>query len=260
MTRVVVIEVSEEVVSLSWSALVAEYPRFEQFVFGEGQPVTGTEWVAESVRAGADQFRMPSEKSLAQLWLYSFCNAVVTPAVFLMVEFEELPSLDFASGSLSANGFWGSFSTASLASSQEESGASLARSIAPLIDALSAEFGVRPAPLWAIVADGLRQSALEAGNASFDPAAGVRVAAALSTGFAAAAPGEVPAVEYQAIVDGAFLPVESAEDVTDEMYVLARRTSCCMVYRSPGSGLCTSCPKQDATTRDRALMTLAEYS
>lgn len=232
--------------SLPWASLVAENPRFAR----TGIPVSGTDWVRESVRAGAAQFQLP-EKQLAQLWWYSFCGGVVSPAVHLMVGYDAIPSLDLGLGELVVDGFWCGFTTSHSAGSFAEAGAELEASAGPLIDVLCSSFSLRPAPLWAIVGDSLRQSALEAGNNVFDPALGLTVARGLTS--ASSRFGDVP---YSAVVDGSVLSVEG--EVDDDMFVFAPRISCCLIYRSPGSGLCTSCPKRPAARREVDMCALAD--
>lgn len=235
--------------SLPWASLVADSPRFEQFVFG-GSEVTGTDWVPESVRAGAEQFRLP-ERQLAQLWWYSFGNSVIAPAVHLMVGYEAIPSLDFSAGRVTREGFWCGFHTEQSAESAKAAGAELAESVAPLIDVLGSTFELRPAPLWALTADALRQSALEAGNENFDPVLGVEVARDLIAGL-----GKGAEVDFSAVVDGEIMAFDPS--LGDDCFVFARRMSCCMVYRSPGSGLCTSCPKRPDARREADMIALAD--
>ncbi|QMV85038.1 (2Fe-2S)-binding protein [Corynebacterium hindlerae] len=235
--------------SLPWGSLVAESPRFEQFVSG-GAVVSGTDWIADSVAAGAEQFQLPP-KQLAQLWWYSFGGGVVAPSVHLMVGFDAVPSLSFDAGELRCSGFWTGFSTSVSAPSVAEAGACLAESTAPLIDLLCSEFSLRPAPLVSLMVDALRQSALEAGNEHFSPALGVSVARDLVAGFAG------PAGSYFGVLDGEVVSLADAE-ATDDMFVFAPRQSCCMVYRSPGSGLCTSCPKRPAEKRVQDMIALAD--
>lgn len=235
--------------SLPWAQLVSDTPRFENFVYA-GSPVSGTDWVAESVRAGREQFQLP-DKQLAQLWWYSFCNGVITPAVHMMVGYEAIPAFNLSEGSLRNQGFWCGYRTEQAAGSPREAGAQLATAVAPLIDALCQEFGLRPSPLWALTADGLRQSALEAGNDNFDPVLGAEVAQELVEGL-----GKGPVIGLQAVVDGAIM--EFAPEFGDDCFVFARRASCCMVYRSPGSGLCTSCPKRPDARREADMIAMAD--
>lgn len=234
--------------SLPWASLVADSPRFEQYVFG-GTEVSGTDWVADSVRAGAEQFQLP-DKQLAQLWWYSFGNGVIAPAVHLMVGFDCIPSLDLSAGRLAVSGFWTGFSTDVTATSAAESSAALVESAAPLIDALCTNFGLRPAPLWALLTDALRQSALEAGNEHFEPARGVKLATELTSNLK-------PLVPFYAVEDGEVTEVGSGNE-SDDMFVYAPRTSCCMVYRSPGSGYCTLCPKRPSAAIEASMRAQAE--
>lgn len=222
--------------ALPWEQLIVQAPRFQQWLSGTNE-VTGTQWVEESVRAGQAQFRL-SDRALAQLWWYSFGNSVIAPAVHLMVGFGSVPSMDFSRG-LTQDGFWCGYRPESPATSVTEAGEQVAAAAAPLIDALHREFDVRPAPLWALTADALRQSALEAGNEHFEPIRGVQVAEQLCAGLGAGAGAEI-----RGILDG-----EVSEKITDDSYVFAPRTSCCMVFRSPGSGLCTSCPRRSQADR-----------
>ncbi|MEJ5998616.1 (2Fe-2S)-binding protein [Corynebacterium sp. H130] len=235
--------------SLPWAQLVSDVPRFHNFVYA-GTPVDGTDWVAEVVRSGESEFRM-GEKPLAQLWWFCFGNSVIAPSVHLMVGYEAVPSFDFSQGQLRNEGFWCGFHTDVAASSPRDAGAQLAESVAPLIDVLCSEFSLRPAPLWAITADALRQTALEAGNNNFDPALGVEVGEELVAGL-----GAGPDVPIRAVVDGAICDFEP--ELGDDCFVFARRASCCMIYRTPGSGLCTSCPKRPDARRERDMIALAE--
>jgi hypothetical protein len=102
----------------------------------------------------------------------------------------------------------------------------------------------RDRPLWAIAADSLATQALAAGMAVGDIARGSAVAQEL--GAEIGDPMPLPRFE-----DVAYTRHQSSER-------FVRRTSCCLIYRVPGTDLCTSCPRRPADDRLARLTAIAD--
>ncbi|MBI9000152.1 (2Fe-2S)-binding protein [Corynebacterium sp. CCM 9185] len=262
--------------------LLAEYPRFltalEPAEHSRTMTVTDLAEPAvieRAVAAAAEIFGIDDPRHAGQLWWFSAVNSLVSPAVTMMVEYDRVPDLDLATGRVFLRdpvdrcddpgaGYWIGFTPEVFSTGSEEThrraGEGFSRSVGPVVSVLSRVAGIKPAPLWAVAADGLAQAAVEAGNEAFDPYLGVRVASRLVSGLAAATPAGVvvPAPRFFDIVDGTVTPTDmdavSAEEEPDEVHTVVKRASCCMVYRSPSSGKCLSCPRQDPAERERKLI------
>ena len=262
--------------------LLAEYPRFLTALEpAEHSRTLSLDELADpalldrAVVAAGEIFGVTDPRHAGQLWWFSAVNSLVAPAVTMMVEFDRVPGLDLATGRIFLRdpadrcedpgaGYWIGFTPGEFSAGSEKAhraaGEDFARSVRPVLSELSRVAGIRPAPLWAVTADGMAQAAVEAGNGAFDPYLGVRVALRLVSGLASAAPEDVvvPAPRFLDISDGAVIPTDmdavSAEEDPEDVHTVVRRASCCMIYRSPTSGKCLSCPKQDPAERERKLI------
>ncbi|MDO5076523.1 (2Fe-2S)-binding protein [Corynebacterium sp.] len=257
-----------------FAQVLAEYPRFRTAVTPEPGAVAVTvselatpERLAAAIAACERLFALGDARWAGQLWWFSFNNSMVAPAVTAMVDCYRVPSLDLSAGALHVQpgDYWYSFSTDIVAAdgAWREAGAEYAASITPLIDALTTAAGVKPAPLWAVAADALVGAAVAAGNEAFDPYRGVHIACELSEGFAAGASAAassgakaptIPKPRFEDVRDGVMVPTDVAaaragEEPDGEVHTVARRASCCMIYRSPVAEMCVSCPKQDPAER-----------
>ncbi|WP_157108912.1 (2Fe-2S)-binding protein [Corynebacterium aquilae] len=126
-----------------------------------------------------------------------------------------------------------------------------------IIAAIGASFEVKPAPLWAVLGDAFVTHAVAVGNDSFDPARGVAIARALNAGLAE----HVPSPRFDIIRDGHLLDRGEHDKaragdcgIDDDDHVVAKRSSCCMIYHSPRAGKCLSCPKQLPQDREEKLL------
>lgn len=250
--------------------VLAEYPRFRTAVLpsdGAEQlsvaALATPERMSKAIAASERLFPMGDARWAGQVWWFSWNNSVVAPAVTAMVEFYKVPSLDLARGVLHAQpgDYWYSYSTDIVAADGQwrAAGADYAASVRPIIHALAAAAGLKPAPLWAVTADALVAAAVGAGNEAFDPYRGVRIACELSAGLAAGAEGvTIPTPRFQDIRGGTIGPTDMAAvragEEPDDVHTVARRASCCMIFHSPGSGKCLSCPKQNPAVREAALI------
>lgn len=214
-----------------WSRVVAQYPLFaDTLVPGpDAKPITledlsTPEFLLSAIAEGQRIFSIEQPKFAGQLWFYTFCNAMVAPSVYAMVEFGKVPSLDLSKGSLHAvDDFWFGFSTDEFLDAQDYrlAGEQYGASVAPIIKTLCEVTDLRPAPLWAVAGDCMAIAAMQAGDEAFEPELAQEVAVALAEGLSTAA--SVPTPRFTA--EGKL-----------------RRASCCMIYHSPKADMCTSCP------------------
>jgi hypothetical protein len=169
---------------------------------------------------------------VATLWWY-LASAVLVgpPAVGALVAVPLSGALDDLEVSLGAAGVVSS--AVSRAVGPAEPGPDLRETLAELIDTVCTLTGLRPRPLWAIAVDSLANRLLTFGRARHD----VEAATALAHRLAASIRGPVPAPR--------FVDVDGARFVT--------RMSCCLLYRTAGGELCTSCPRRPAGERTALL-------
>ena len=201
--------------------------------------------MSRNVAAAQHQFQLESEKDAAHLWFYSFCNTLVAPSLWLMVQESVCPSPNIDDGILQhREGMWWSFHPAAT-TTRDQFGAVFADTIRPVIESLSEVTSVSPAPLRAIAADALGSAATEAGNDDFAPGEGEECAATCEEAFrkeAATWDARVPPFRSQWITDA-----------MGEERVVVVRSSCCMMYRSPMADMCTNCPRRDKKSRRNLL-------
>lgn len=224
---------------------------------------------AASGQAGDARFQ-------TQLWWYSTCNSWLGPAVASIVVQGRAPKPEWAATTVfSRDDYWLGFAAGEFVDLGAEAGlepgdpgaadavraygAALGRMAAPIVAAMEAELGVRPAPSWAIVADGMAGAAVAAGNEVMEPWAGALIGSWLVEGL-----GEVARVPVPRFVDvepgagsDAVAPtnLDAAADGEMADFDVAthlERASCCMIYHCPDADLCVSCPRRPAEER-RAL-------
>ena len=217
--------------SCFWSRVVAQYPLFaDTLVPGPGatpvtlEDVSTPEFVRAAIAEGQKIFSIEQGKFAGQLWFYTFCNAMVAPSVYAMVEFDKVPSLDLSKGSLHAvDDFWFGHSPDTFLEEGDyrTAGEQYGAAVAPIIATLCEVTDLRPAPLWAVAGDCMAIAAMQAGEEAFEEELAQEVAIALISGLSTAA--SVPTPRF---TEGGKL----------------RRASCCMIYHSPRADMCTSCP------------------
>ena len=232
-------------------------------------PEAAAKGEAESGQAGDARFQ-------TQLWWYSTCNSWLGPAVASIVVQGRAPKPEWAATTVfSRDDYWLGFAAGEFVDLGAEAGmepgdpesadavraygAALGRMAEPIVAAMEAGLGVRPAPSWAIVADGLAGAAVAAGNEVMEPWAGALVGSWLVEGLGEVA--RVPAPRFVDVDAGAgpegVAPTDLAAAADGEMadFDVAthlERASCCMIYHCPDADLCVSCPRRSAEER-RAL-------
>lgn len=243
--------------------LSAQYYRFNPCIDSNGQKPMSVAELIGAVPAAITQskalFHLDNDRHAAQLWFYSLLGSVTAPAVTAMVCSEEIINLGLDSGVLfnrdEGQGYWFGFRPEQTAASYRAAGKDLGLSIMPIITALCAATGMRPAPLWAVAADGIVQPAMAAGNEEYETDKAVQIARQLHAGVQQATSVKLPALKVEQIVDGAVLPINAGEEPE---FLIAHRSSCCMIYHSPDADVCTSCPHQPKEQRLASLIAHAE--
>lgn len=275
----------------AFDRLAARHPRFSPSVTAPDhacEEIAGTgtlslvdacrpESLRAAIEAGRRLFALTSDKHAAQLWLYTLLGDIVAPSMTLMVESEVFPVLDLGEGTLfkrEPGGYWYGLRPRAQASDAFGVGASLGRGLAPLVEALSECAGMRPAPLWAVVADGFIQPLMGAGNQEFATLQALGLACQVWAGLKVETEAPLPLPRFEQILDGEVLPIEGTGQLLDALragvfddlefsgeepeFIFSHRVSCCMIYHSPNAGLCTSCPHQDREERLAGLIAAAE--
>ncbi|AZA11183.1 (2Fe-2S)-binding protein [Corynebacterium gerontici] len=241
----------------AFDRLIAQHERFRPSLTPNTNTLSAAELASRDTIEGAvaecqDIFQLEHQRHAAQLWLYTLLGDVLTPSVMLMVQGEEIPSLNFHNGTLfrREGNFWFGFLPGSGADSHRQAGEELARSLSPVVEGLCEHFAIRPAPLWALIADGVIQPAIAAGNEDFETAKGYRVAEALHEGIAEVAGDCLAPMRVEAIEDSGLVAVDPQHlEAEEPEYLLPHRSSCCMIFHSPAADVCTSCPRQDRQQR-----------
>lgn len=214
-----------------WAQLLAQYPRFADTLVPRAGSQTisvddlaAPDTVRAAIAAGQRIFQLQEQKHAGQLWFYTLCNALVAPSVTVMIEFDEVPSLDVHEGELHrVDDFWFGFSTPARREfgDYRGDGEAFGASISGVIDTLCAVTDLRPAPLWAVASDCLAMAAIQAGEEAFEEELAVTVATEL--------------------VDG-LRTHHTTPNVRFDDAGRLRRASCCMIFHSPNAGMCLSCP------------------
>lgn len=211
-----------------------------------------------AVEYGSQCFQIEKAKHCAHLWLYSLLGDFAAPAANIMVRYQVFPLLDADSGILfcrESGGYWFGFQPHQTANDAVMVGQSLARTMSPIIESLCATFDMRPAPLWALVTDGIVQPLLGAGNDDFEQLLAIDMATQAVDGIQQVC-GIAPQSRFAVIEDGQVFDYEDNGD--DPEFVFAHRSSCCMIYHSPQAGMCTSCPHQGREERLAKLVEVAQ--
>lgn len=226
--------------------------------------------------AAKDSDGAGDQRFQTQLWWYSTCNSWLGPAAASIVVQGRAPSAEWAGLTVfERDDYWLGFASDSfvdvgaddgvepgdpaMADAVRAYGRALGELVAPVVAAMEEELGVRPAPSWAIVADGLAGAAVAAGNEVMEPWAGALIGAWLVEGLGEVA--RVPAPRFVDVVAGAGADGVVATDlaaaadgaVADfDVVTHVERSSCCMIFHCSDADLCVSCPRRSAEER-RAL-------
>lgn len=266
----------DSVLDAAFDRLMAEHERFRPSLdpsVSQGNVVDvaqlySDDTVKTAIAASQHIFGVPTDKHAAQLWFFSLLGDALNPSVTAMVSIDVVPLLDIRQSTVfhrDDTGYWFGFRPHVCADSVRESGRALAVSVAPLIVAICRLTGMRPAPLWAVVADAAVQPAIAVGNDDFETAraldtarelvAGLREGVDSLGGDVAEFKAAIPQHNFEQICDGCFAPIDPG---VEPDYVVAHRVSCCMINHSPTAGKCTSCPHQDKDVRKNALIAASE--
>lgn len=258
-----------------YSRLLAEIPRLRaEVVAPEGAETWAGDrarelladggFLGERVRAGRGMFPMPEAdddtRFQAQLWWYSLCGSWFGPAVASIVVQDSAPKAEWSATTVFArDSYWLGFTADSFvdcaaddADAVRAYGRAIGEMAAPVVEALGDELGVRPAPLWAIVADGVAGAAVAAGNELMEPWAGAAVGAWLAEGVSEVA--RVPSPRFVDVADGEVSPTDvvaaqAGEEADFDVVTHLERSSCCMIYHCPDADLCVSCPRRSEEER-----------
>jgi ferric iron reductase protein FhuF len=215
--------------------------------------ITDPAWLAEQIRLRSLMWKSDDQRVLATLWWYSASTILVTPALAgLVVTGSALsPALDdTVLHHTPSSRLTGSHSTAVLGPDLDQLGAALAGSLAAVITALSAFTNGRERPLWAIATDAIANRLLWAGQAVGQ----VREATDLAEPIIAAAGLRLPRPRYVDVTAGPDYELGVGTGVgTATTRRFVHRASCCLLYRIPDEGMCTSCPGRAPAERAELL-------
>jgi ferric iron reductase protein FhuF len=185
-------------------------------------------WTAEVLARRAPAQRTTDRRVLATVWWYSLSSVLLTPPLAGLVTGVPLPArlADLAvflrPGLLPA-------AAVATGPGPEDPAADLRASIGAVVAAVAEAGGMRERPLWAIATDSLADRLLVLGQAVGDVGRATALAFPLASGV------------------GAPLPLPRYEDVAASRFV--RRASCCLIDRTPGMPMCTSCPRRPPAER-----------
>jgi ferric iron reductase protein FhuF len=189
--------------------------------------LTDPAWTARVLAERARWQGTGNLRVLATVWWYSASTVLVTPALAGLATGRPLSarSADTAVALLPGARPIAAESSAPAADPVAELREALAATIAAVAEAGR----MRERPLWAFATDSLANRLLALGRALGDVEAVTALAAPLATAI------------------GHPLPVPRYVDVGRSRFT--RRASCCLIYRTPGQGLCTSCPRRPPAER-----------
>ncbi|MDO5098908.1 MAG: (2Fe-2S)-binding protein [Corynebacterium sp.] len=246
--------------------MVAHFPRYAPCIDQAGNsPVelaylSTEEAIAAAIAQSSRLFKLDNPRHAAQVWLFSLMGSVAAPAIATMVLTDSCIDVGLDSGILfnrdDNSGYWFGFRPQSDAADYQQSGEHLAATLAPVIDTICSVADMRPAPLWAVVGDGVIQPAVDAGNEEFEQLRALDIAQQLHQGLVNVAPVKIPEPRFEQIADGEVIPIVAGEEPD---YLLAHRSSCCMIYHSADADYCTSCPHQPKEQRIAGLVQAAQY-
>ncbi|MDT2009658.1 hypothetical protein FXW78_48205 [Rhodococcus opacus] len=210
--------------------------------------MTDPGWLADRVADTARRWGSNDPRVNGTLWWYSASSTLtgIPIATALVTGFAARPRLRDATVFLREDGYLGGLIASSalpVAGGLSALAAEMAAALTPIVDALAVASGVRPAAMWAIATDSIANRALDAGAACGDRARGSDFAREL-----------VDALHRV----GAVLPDPRFVDVQAGAVCrrFTHRASCCLIYETPGSGKCVSCPRRPAEDRLRGLAAL----
>ncbi|MCS4489859.1 (2Fe-2S)-binding protein [Corynebacterium sp. ES2794-CONJ1] len=217
--------------------------------------------ITAAISQSEQEYGVAKHSHAARIWLFSLMGSVCNPAVAAMIHGDDIIDLDLRTGTLfrrEDSTYWFGFRPQNPAESYAASARHLASNLKPLINKLCEVYAMRPAPLWAIVADGLVQPAMSAGNEEFEQLKALHIARELHRGICEVAEVKIPRPHFVDVVDEDVVPLDLTTKQEPE-FLAAYRSSCCMIYRSPHSDYCVSCPKRPRAQRDAAIVASAQF-
>ena len=181
-------------------------------------------WLAAQLGLAASRFGVAA-RTAGVLWWYSASSVLLGPSASTYVRGGRVasPALDSMTLSVHPDGRVLDVS-ASAWVSRTDAPDRVADLVATCVAAVAPSSGAAPRALWAIASDSLANRVLWAGGGEADAAA-------------LAADGRFPRPRFMTIGGQA----------------VVRRSSCCLVYESPGQQKCVSCPRQSPNDRLRRL-------
>lgn len=210
--------------------------------------LTDPGWLSDRVADTAARWGSDDPRVNGTLWWYSASSTLtgIPIATALVTGVAAHPGLGDAVAFLRDDGYLGgiiAFSGLPVTQGLSELAAEMAAALTPIVDALAAASGVRHAAMWAIATDSIANRALDAGTACGDRVRGSIFARGL-----------VDALRHAGVVlpDPRFVDVRAGTLSCR----FTQRASCCLIYETPGSGKCVSCPRRPAEDRLRGLAAL----
>jgi hypothetical protein len=210
--------------------------------------LTDPGWLADRVADTAARWGSDDPRVNGTLWWYSASSTLtgIPIATALVTGVAAHPGLGDAVAFLRDDGYLGGITASSglpVTEGLSELAAEMAAALTSIVDALAAASGVRHAAMWAIATDSIANRALDAGTACGDRVRGSIFARGL-----------VDALRHAGVVlpDPRFVDVRAGTLSCR----FTQRASCCLIYETPGSGKCVSCPRRPAEDRLRGLAAL----
>ncbi|QNG19535.1 hypothetical protein G4H71_17215 [Rhodococcus triatomae] len=200
------------------------------------------DWMRRRVEDTARRWGSDDARVNGTLWWYSASSTLVAERLAAVLAGRPIPDPDMSPAQcfLRENGYLGGMLT-TRTTTPAELGARLTAALTPLIDVLAEVSGASPRALWAITTDSVA-------NRSFDGSPGDR--------DRASEVAEKVVADMRAA--GAAAPMPRFVDIHDRWGRIryTRRSSCCLIYETPGSGKCVSCPRQSPEIRREKLSSL----
>jgi hypothetical protein len=186
-----------------------------------GSSITNPAWLRTQIDLAAHRYRIDRRPTLGVLWWYSASSVLLGPAVQARD-----PWLDRVTLLLHPDGRVLDARSDTVLDDPSLLGKHLADTLSTSIGAVSRCTTAAQRALWAIATDSLANRVLWSGGT---PSDAERLAAAV----------------------GPALPKPRFTEVHGRL--LVRRVSCCLIYESPNTPKCASCPRQHPADRRRRL-------
>lgn len=207
------------------------------------------QWMSDRVADTGRRWDCSDSRVNGTLWWYSASSTLVAPRIGALVAGTAIPDPDLSVAHcfLRDDGYFGGIVTESTVDACEIAGL-LTAALAPVIDVLAEVSGATVRALWAITTDSIANRALDV-----DPFAET-VSDCVARERASSVATELVAQMREL---GAPMPAPRFVDVDDRLGRIryTRRSSCCLIYETPGSGKkCMSCPRQPPHVRHERLV------